>query len=103
MFNEWFDKDVKIKKETSTQVKLTGDIARSCLSHDAFKTYREQYAKAELKVTDTLLAITEQYKSGHMELQEYGAKVLVYMTELKAIRSLLYVVEKDSKKGLENG
>lgn len=99
MFSNPFTEDKKDEKEVVKYLNKTRDIARNCLATEQFKTYREEYENVEGKLVVVLLKVTAKYNSGGMTLNEYGAKMLVYMTELKSVRSLLAAIDGDAKKG----
>lgn len=93
----------KPKEEKSpVEIRLVGDCARRCLSTDAFKQYREYYAKAEAATIDELLLEATQFCDSGADMTKFGAKCLVKLTRLRDLRSLLTKVTIDSKKGLEN-
>ena len=106
IFNDMFKSDVEKKSEQADKlaaenIRLTGDIARTCLSLSQFKSYRTQYAAAEENMVQAMLMLTESFNAGRVALTEYGSKMLVYMTRLKDLRMLLDVVTLNSKKGIE--
>jgi hypothetical protein len=88
----------KAQAETDEKIRLTGDIARVCLSMDQFKVYRKQYAAAEEKMIDEMMMTTACFSSGSIDLTQYGAKMLVCITRLKDLRMLLDTVESNARK-----
>lgn len=88
-------------EQSSTEVKLTGDMARVCLGLPAFKQYRDQYESMERKVIDELIMEAANFCVSNDSTEKFGAKCLVKLTRLRDLRSLMSKVETDSKKGLE--
>jgi len=103
-FNDMFKpQDVKALEKADKQVEeklsMTGAVARYCLNSSSFQKYRRQYQSAEEKMIQAMMMCTESYMAGRFDLTSYGSKMLVYITRLKALRSLLDTVTLDSKKG----
>lgn len=96
MFNEMFQ--AKTEKQVDKQLNAAAAAANACLSTDSFSYYRKQYEKAESKMLEAMMMMTESYYSGNIQLEAYGAKMLVYMTRLKDLRSLLDKVTRDARK-----
>jgi hypothetical protein len=89
-------------EESSTQVKLTGDIARACLNTKEFKQYREQYAKMEAKVIDEMIIDAANFSVSNDSTEKFGAKCLVKLTRIRDLRSLMTKVLTDAQKGKED-
>ena len=103
-FKNAFKKDVVKEAETvvNEKINLVGDSARVCLNLPQFKAYKDKYIKAESKVIDTMLLLTDAYMRGEVNIELYATKTLVYMTKLKDLRMLIKTVTVDSKKGKNN-
>ena len=89
------------KQPDSTEVKLTGDMARAALATKEFKAYRAQYQAMEAKVIDELIIEAANFCVSNDSTEKFGAKCLVKLTRLRDLRTLVSKVETDSKKGLE--
>lgn len=100
LFN--FGKKEKKEEASSTEIKLTGDIARKILSMSEFQTYREYYAKAEAATIDELILEATQFCDTGADVNKFGGKCLVKLTRLRDMRSLLTKVLSDSKKGTDD-
>lgn len=88
------------EEKSQADLKLTGDIARKCLSMEQFRQYREYYERAEASVIDELLnEALAAYGDG--DLAKFGSRCLIKLTRLRDLRSLLTKVAVDSRKGLE--
>ncbi len=84
----------------STEIKLTGDLARSCLSLPQFKQYREQYEKMEAKVIDEMVQEAASFCASGDSIEKFGSKCLVKLTRIRDLRSLVTKIENDAKKDM---
>lgn len=91
----------KKEQPESTEIKLTGDMAKSCLGTKEFKQYRVQYFVLQEKVIDELITEAANFCVSNDSTEKFGAKCLVKLTRLRDLRSLVSKVETDSKKGIE--
>ena len=91
----------KAVEESNEQLKLTGDIARKCLSMPEFKQYREQYAQMEAKVIGEMIMDAANFPVSNDSTEKFGAKCLVKLTRLRDLRSLMTKVLTDAQKGKE--
>lgn len=92
----------KAIEETSTEIKLTGDMARACLNTREFKQYREQYAQMEAKVISEMITDAANFSVSNDSTEKFGAKCLVKLTRLRDLRSLMTKVLTDAQKGKDN-
>lgn len=91
---------LRAEKEAELVFTAAGDRARRCLSTEDFKTYREEYRRAEEKIIDYLLKYNiffHKNTSANMEI--YAMNVARYLTKLESLRSLLDVITRDAQKG----
>lgn len=93
----------KAIEESSTEIKLTGDMARACLNTKEFKQYREQYAQMEAKVIGEMIIEAANFPVGNDSTEKFGARCLVKLTRLRDLRSLMTKVLADAQKGKDNG
>ena len=87
--------------KTAEQIKLTGDIARNCLSLPAFQTYRKAYAELEEAVIGDMIKEAATFSVDQTDISKFGARCLVKLTRLRDLRSLLTKVEADAKRGTD--
>lgn len=91
---------LRAEKEAELIYTAAGDRARKCLSTEDFKTYREDYRRAEAKIVDYLLKYNIFFhKNTSANLEIYAMNVSRYLTKLESLRSLLEVISKDAQKG----
>jgi len=91
----------KAIEESSEQIKLTGDIARKCLSMPEFKQYRDQYATTKIKVMDELITEAANFCVSNNSTEKFGAMCLIKLTRLRDLRSFETKVLTDAQKGKE--
>ncbi len=96
-----FDKVQPVEEKASTEIKLTGDMARACLSTKEFKQYRAQYAVMEEKVIDEMVIDAANFCVSPDSMEKFGAKCLIKLTRVRDLRSLVSKIENDAKKGIE--
>lgn len=99
LFN--FSGKTKKVEQSSTEIKLTGDIGRLCLGLPQFKQYRDQYEKMEQKVIDEMIIDAANFCVSGDSTEKFGAKCLVKLTRLRDLRSLVTKIETDAKKGID--
>lgn len=92
------------QKEAETSLNLAGDAARKCLSHDDFKRYKAAYEKAEEEMIDLMISYTKNFvESDKGDTGKYAMTMMRLVTKLQDFRALLWDIERDSKRGLNNG
>lgn len=102
-FKSLFGFGDKKEDKSITDIKLTGDCARACLSTKEFKLYRDQYSKMESKVIDEMIMDAANFPVSNEDIAKFGAKCLVRLTRLRDLRSLITKVQNDSQKGKDDG
>lgn len=91
---------LKAEKEADLIYTVAGDRARKCLSTEDFKSYREDYRRAEIKVIDYLLKYNIYFhKNSSANIESYAMMVSRYLTKLESLRSLLEAITKDAQRG----
>lgn len=101
------NKDVKRTQQEISEAEkalvITGDIARRCLSHEDFRTYRESYERTEKTTVDALISYTKLFvESPNGDITKYALTTMRLLTKLQDLRYLVKSIESDSKKGLDN-
>lgn len=94
---------LKAEKEAESFYTVAGDRARKCLSTEDFKSYRDDYRRAQEKIVDYLLKYNIFFhKNPSANLELYAMNISRYLTKLESLRSLLEVILKDSQKDQHN-
>lgn len=89
-------------REAENSIKIAGDVARKCLTHQDFKLYRDYYKRAEENVLDAMISYTNSFFLNDTgDISKYAMKMMRFMTKLQDLRSLLDTIDKNSKKGLK--
>ena len=90
-------------EDAEKSLDLTGDIARTCLATETFKTYRRDYEETEAHLVDTMILYTKNFvESDKGDLTKYALTMVRLMTRLQDLRYLVKRVESDAKKGIDN-
>lgn len=90
-------------KEAEKALDMTGDIARKCLGHEDFRTYREAYERTERITVDSLILYTKNFAEADKgDMQKYALTCMRLLTKLQDLRYLVRSIETDSKKGLSD-
>lgn len=90
----------RAQKEVELVYTAAGDRARKCLETEDFKSYREDYRRAEGKFIDYLLKYNIFFhKNNGASIESYAMVVSRYLTKLESLRALLEVITKDAQKG----
>lgn len=91
---------LKAEKESELVYTVAGDRARTCLATEDFKSYRDDYRRAEQKILDYLVKYNVFFhKNTSGNINSYAMVVSRYLTKLESLRSLLDVITKDAQKG----
>lgn len=99
------NRDKEILLEGIKRTNAIGDKARQCLATACFESYRQEFASAKEKILGAMMSETNRYLavSSNVDVAQYAARMVAFLTRVQALTSMLQVIEADSKKGALSG
>lgn len=101
IFKPKSDKDIKAAND---MLDLTAQIARKCLEHADFKTYKDSYERTEKATVDSIISYSKSFiETPGGDVSKFAMTIIRLATKLESLRYLVKTIENSAKRADKDG